>query len=227
LALRSRHRKNSATCSLVIFIKGIFITFEGGEGAGKTTQIARVATALREQGRDVLTTREPGGNENAEKIRTLLLNSEGASWQPLTELFLISAARHEHVAKTIFPALTAGKVVLCDRFTDSTLAYQGYAGGLPRSIIDELNTLATLELQPHATLFFDVPPSVGLQRSARRGGTDHFEEKDRAFHGKLYAGFKEMVQNNPKRFTVIDATQPLERVTEQCLAAVEKILITD
>jgi dTMP kinase len=212
----------------VISINGIFITFEGGEGAGKTTQIARVAEVLRAKGFEVFTTREPGGNESAEKIRALLLNSEEADWRPLTELFLINAARHEHVAKTILPALRSGKVVFCDRFTDSTLAYQGYAGGLPLSIIEEINTLATEGLQPDVTLFFDVPPSIGLQRSKKRGGaSDHFEDKDRVFHEKLYAGFKEMVQNNPKRFTVIDATQPLERVTEQCLAAVAKILITD
>lgn len=212
----------------MISINGIFITFEGGEGAGKTTQIARVAEVLRAKGFEVFTTREPGGNESAEKIRALLLNSEEADWRPLTELFLINAARHEHVAKTILPALNAGKVVLCDRFIDSTLAYQGYAGGLPLSIIEEINTLATEGLQPDVTLFFDVPPSIGLQRSKKRGGeSDHFEDKDRVFHEKLYAGFKEMVQNNPKRFTVIDATQPLERVTEQCLAAVAKILITD
>lgn len=208
----------------MISINGIFITFEGGEGAGKTTQIARVAALLREQGRDVLITREPGGNESAEKIRALLLNSDGANWQPLTELFLINAARHEHVVKTILPALQAGKVVLCDRFTDSTLAYQGYAGGLPLSVIEEINALATLELQPHLTLFFDVPPTMGWQRSQKRGSSDHFEDKDRLFHEKLYAGFKEMVQNNPNHFTVIDATQPLENVTEQCLTAVEKIL---
>jgi dTMP kinase len=212
----------------VISINGIFITFEGGEGAGKTTQIARVAEVLRAKGFEVLTTREPGGNESAEKIRALLLNSEEADWRPLTELLLISAARHEHVVKTILPALNAGKVVLCDRFTDSTLAYQGYAGGLPPSIIEEMNALATEGLQPDITLFFDVPPSVGLHRSKKRGGvSDHFEDKDRLFHEKLYAGFKEMVQHNPKRFTVIDATQPLENVTEQCLAAVAKILITD
>ncbi len=212
----------------MIFISGIFITFEGGEGAGKTTQIARVAAVLREQGRDVLTTREPGGNESAEKIRALLLNNEGAHWLPLTELLLINAARHEHVTKTILPALQAGNVVLCDRFTDSTLTYQGYAGGLPHHIIEQMNTLATEGLQPDITLFFAVPPSMGLQRSKNRGGaSDHFEDKDRLFHEKLYAGFKEMVQHNPKRFTVIDATQPLENVTEQCLAAVERILITD
>jgi dTMP kinase len=210
----------------VISIKGTFITFEGGEGAGKTTQIARVAESLQKQGYDVRTTREPGGNETAEKIRALLLNSQGADWKPITELFLVNAARHEHVAKTILPALQAGKVVLCDRFTDSTLAYQGYAGGLPLPIIEEINTLATEGLQPDITLFFDVPPIIGLQRSEKRGGTDHFEEKDRVFHEKLYAGFQKMVKNTPQRFTIIDATQPLERVTEQCLAAVARILIT-
>lgn len=209
----------------MISISGVFITFEGGEGAGKTTQIARVAAVLREKGRDVLTTREPGGNESAEKIRALLLNSDGANWQPLTELFLINAARHEHVAKTILPALQARKVVLCDRFTDSTLAYQGYAGGLPPSIIEEMNVLATEGLQPDITLFFDVPPSLGLQRSKKRGGaSDHFEDKDSLFHEKLYGGFQKMVKNTPQRFTIIDATQPLENVTEQCLAAVAKII---
>lgn len=199
---------------------GRFITLEGGEGGGKTTQIARLADWLRQRGLDVVTTREPGGSPGAEEIRKLLVTGAGDRWDGMTEALLMSAARRDHVEKTIRPALAAGRWVICDRFFDSTIAYQGYARGLPIPALEELTRIAIGDLVPDLTLILDLPEEIGLQRAgARAGGETRFEALGLPFHRALRHGFHDIAARNPTRCRVIDATQPLDQVTRDLQAA--------
>ena len=148
---------------------GTFITFEGGEGAGKSTQIRMLAEHLTQKGRQVTQTREPGGSPGAERIRALLVEGDADQWMPFTETLLHYAARHEHLCRTVRPALERGEYVLCDRFADSTLAYQGYGQGVPKARIDALHNLVTEGLEPDLTLILDLPVEKGLERAESRG----------------------------------------------------------
>ncbi len=197
--------------------KGLFITLEGGEGGGKSTQARRLKERLEAQGRDVVLTREPGGTPEAEKIRTLIVDRAGGNWSPVAECLLLFAARSMHVQDCILPALKAGKVVICDRFTDSTRAYQGYAGGLNLLMIEQVKNIAIGALEPDVTFILDVPAEVGLARSnhrlAKSGKTeDRFEGKELAFHESLRQGFLDIAAKHPQRCRVIDATQPIDVV---------------
>lgn len=176
---------------------GIFVTFEGTEGAGKSTLIQEVAKKLRHSGYKVVLTREPGGTKVAERIRHLIL---GQSMNPWTELFLYEAARAEHVAQIIAPALKQGKVVLCDRFADSSLAYQGYARGLPWKAVKTLNRIATQGVEPHLTVLLDINPEVGLQRAIQK---TRFEKEGVIFQKKVRRGFLKARAENPKRWLVL------------------------
>lgn len=183
--------------------RGVFITFEGGEGAGKSTQIRRLAAALEAQGRKVIVTREPGGTPLAEAIRGLILGP-GASGDALTQALLFAAARREHIRVLIEPALAAGAIVLCDRFADSTRAYQG--GRLPAPALDATISLATGDLAPDLTLLLDLSPETGLARARGRGGdADTFERADLAFHADVRARFLALAKAEPGRIAVIDA----------------------
>ena len=183
--------------------RGVFITFEGGEGAGKSTQIRRLAAALEAQGRKVIVTREPGGTPLAEAIRGLILGP-GASGDALTQALLFAAARREHIRVLIEPALAAGTIVLCDRFADSTRAYQG--GRLPAPALDATISLATGDLAPDLTLLLDLSPETGLVRARGRGGdADTFERADLAFHADVRARFLALAKAEPGRIAVIDA----------------------
>jgi len=153
--------------------RGVFITFEGGEGAGKSTQIAHLGERLRAAGRDVVTTREPGGSPGAEAIRALLVTGAADRWSPVSETLLMYAARRDHIERVIAPALARGAVVLCDRFADSTRAYQGAAGGAPAELIAALEAAVLGEAQPDLTLVLDLPVEAGLARAAARGPPDH------------------------------------------------------
>lgn len=200
---------------------GRFITFEGGEGAGKSTQVARLAEALRAAGKPVIETREPGGSPGAEEIRELLVHGAVGRWDPMTEALLHFAARHDHVQRVIRPALEAGDWVVCDRFADSTLAYQGYGHGLGRAPIEQLYALAVGDLAPDLTLILDLPVEVGLDRAGgRRGGATRYERMDRAFHERLRRGFLEIAARAPERCVVVDATPGLEEVHAAVLDAV-------
>lgn len=193
---------------------GFFITLEGGEGAGKSTQIQRLAAALRQHGRDVVVTREPGGSPGAEAIRGLILNG-GFGFSAVTEALLFSAARLDHLEKTIRPALARGAIVLCDRFFDSTRAYQGASSGADPAILTALEAIAVGTTQPDLTLIFDLPPATGLKRAAERrglGGVDRFESEALAFHEKLRAGFLAIAAAEPHRCVVIDADRPVEAI---------------
>jgi dTMP kinase len=200
--------------------RGRFVTLEGGEGAGKTTQIARLAAALRARGIEVVTSREPGGSPGAEAIRRLLVAGDTGRWDGLTEALLHFAARRDHLLRTVWPALEAGKWVLCDRFADSTLAYQGYGHGLPEATIRDLYRLAVGAFAPDLTLILDLPPETGLARAGARGGDDRYERMDLAFHRRLRAGFLAIAEAEPGRCLVIDAAPDPDTVAAALIAGV-------
>lgn len=184
-----------------------FISFEGGEGAGKSTQLARLAGRLRDAGREVVATREPGGSDGAEKIRELLVRGASDLWSPITETLLMYAARRDHIERVIGPALMRGAVVICDRFIDSTRAYQGAGGGAPDGLIEALERHVLDGVRPDLTLIFDLPVEIGLARAVGRGdGEVRFENKDAAFHERLREGFLSIAKREPARCAVIDAT---------------------
>ena len=194
--------------------RGRFITLEGIEGAGKSTQIAPLAELLRARGLEVLTTREPGGSPLAERLRALLLDPDNQGMSETTELLLMFAARSDHLERRIRPALKAGHWVLCDRFTDATYAYQGGGRGIDPARIGLLETLVQDELRPDLTLVFDLPPELGLGRAKSRAGqADRFESETQRFFEAARAVYLERARGNPKRYRVIDATASLEAVT--------------
>lgn len=202
--------------------QGIFITFEGGEGAGKSTQIRRLAERLRTAGHDVVLTREPGGSPGAEAIRDLVLNGATDRWSPLTEALLMNASRRDHIERVIAPALERGQVVLCDRFADSTRAYQGAGGQIDPVFIAQLETAVVGATRPDLTLIFDLPVEEGLRRAlGRNGGEERFEAKGAAFHERLRAAFLDIARSEPERCGVIDATDTLDAVEAAVWAAVE------
>lgn len=194
-------------------MKGLFITLEGGEGAGKSTQSRRLKSALESAGRDVVLTREPGGTPEAEKIRDLLVQRDGGNWTPMAECLLFFAARQMHVETLIKPALAAGKIVICDRFTDSTIAYQGYGHGFDISTIEQIAKLSLGDFKPDLTFILDLPVADGLARSLKQkdiaGGKenteDRFEKLKIDFHEKLRQGFLTIAKNEPNRCVVVDA----------------------
>jgi dTMP kinase len=187
-------------------MRGRFITIEGGEGAGKSTQVELLVTALTQAGIAVRRTREPGGSDGAEAIRHLLLEGTGDRWDAIGEALLLYAARRDHVTRLIAPALARGEWVICDRFADSTLAYQGYGRGLPLADLQALHRFALGSFAPDLTLILDLPVDQGLARARRRSGSaDRFERLDRDFHERLRNGFREIAAADPARCIVIDA----------------------
>ncbi len=205
--------------------RGRFITLEGGEGAGKSTQIRLLADALAACGKEVVVTREPGGSKGAEEIRALLVSGETGRWGPVTEALLHTAARRDHLERTVWPALDAGRWVICDRFFDSTMAYQGYGLGLGRDLVGALQSTALGDFRPDLTLILDLPVETGLSRAiARRGGEDRYERMDIDFHRRLRDGFLDIAAREPERCAVIDASHPIESVQASILDAVTRRL---
>lgn len=223
---------------------GVFITFEGPDGCGKTTQWALLADSLAAAGYVVVRTREPGGPPQAEAIRALLANPS-ADWLPRTEVYLLEAARHEHVERCIRPALAAGQVVLCDRFTDSTLAYQGYGKGLDLAWLRAENDAATGGLRPDLTLLYDLAPEEALQRIAARQGlrleitpegrllwlapgqaatVERMEREDLAFHRRVREGFRDLQRQEPYRIHLLDATADIATLHERTRRLVEGVM---
>jgi len=201
--------------------RGRFITLEGGEGAGKSTQQRRLAAWLRESGLDVVETREPGGSPGAEEIRRLLVTGAAGRWDPLTETLLIFAARRDHLCQTIEPALAGGRWVVCDRFIDSTLVYQGVAQGVGRPPIETLQCLVAGALRPDLTLVLDLPVDEGLARAQQRAGDeDRYERMDRSFHEKLRTAFRDIAAQEPARCLLIDASGDEAAVAARIQAAV-------
>ena len=199
--------------------RGKFLTFEGGEGGGKSTQIRLLAEAIQKMGQAVVTTREPGGAPSAEQIRGLLVSGAVDRWQPITEALLNYAARAEHIAQTVEPALQAGSWVLSDRFSDSTVAYQGYGHGLDRQKLVDLHQIVLGDFKPDLTFILDLPVEEGLRRAISRGdGEDRYERMDKEFHNRLRNGFLEIAKAEPVRCAVIDATQGIEIVSQNVLS---------
>lgn len=202
--------------------RGRFISVEGGEGAGKSTNIAAVVAHLRAAGIEVELTREPGGTPLAEEVRALLLAPREEPMAPLAELLLMFAARAQHLGALVEPALEAGRWVICDRFTDATYAYQGGGRQLDAAAIDALAALVHPGLWPDLTLYLDLAPAAGLQRMAQRGGApDRIETESAAFFERVRATYLARAQREPQRFCIIDADRPLARVQADVLAAVD------
>jgi dTMP kinase len=194
---------------------GCFITFEGPEGGGKSTQVLRLAERLGAAGHAVTVTREPGGTAAGEAIREVLLNPSGGALLPATEALLFCAARAELVENVIRPNLASGHVVLCDRYTDSTLAYQGYGRGLDLTMLATLNRLATGDLVPDVTLLLDLPADVGLARRRREGDWNRIDAASLAFHERVRAGFLALAAAEPQRWHVVAADRPFDTVAEE------------
>ncbi len=208
--------------------RGRLITFEGGEGAGKTTQVHLLAAALRAAGYETLETREPGGSPGAEEIRELLVHGPADRWDPMSEALLHFAARREHLRNTVVPALEAGQWVLCDRFADSTMAYQGYGHTLGREPIEALGRLVLGDLEPDLTLILDLPVADGLRRAAaRRAGGERYERMDRGFHERLREGFLDIARREPGRCALIDASPHMARVQAAVRAVASERLGVD
>ncbi len=212
--------------------RGKFITLEGGEGVGKSTQSKRLAGFLEDRGITVLPTREPGGSEGAEQIRRLLVEGVPGRWTPLTEALLHAAARADHIARLIEPALAEGRWVISDRFTDSTLAYQGFGHGLPLDAVAELNALASGELKPDLTFILDAPVGDGLARAGARADDgeeaareDRYERMDEGFHERLREGFLSIARSEPDRCVVVDATRPIDEVARVISATASQRLL--
>lgn len=201
--------------------RGLFVTLEGPEGAGKSTQIAELVEALAARGLPACATREPGGSSGAEAIRALLVTGEPDRWDAETELLLVAAARRDHVVRTILPALAEGRWVLCDRFADSTRAYQGGGRGLRSDHIELVNDLATGGLVPDLTLVLDIDPEAGLKRTEKRQGDEtRFEVLGDDFHARVRRRFLEIAGEEPERCIVVDAARTPAQVQAECLTAV-------
>jgi dTMP kinase len=207
-------------------VAGRFITLEGGEGVGKSTQLKRLGEALRGRGLKVVETREPGGSNGAEVIRKLLLEGEGDRWTPEAEALLFAAARADHVARTIRPALADGSWVICDRFLDSSIAYQGGASGLGEDAIRSLHVVGCGGFQPDRTLLLELPAELAAQRESTRDGgrRDRFGERDALFRDSVAEAFRDIAINEPERVRVIDASGAPEEVTARLVAALDDLL---
>ena len=205
--------------------RGRFVTLEGGEGVGKSTQARRLAEALRARGLEVVETREPGGSPGAEAIRRLLLEGEVDRWTPETEALLFAAARADHVARTILPALERGAWVVCDRFLDSSLAYQGGAGGVGTEAVLRLHEVGSRGVLPDRTLLLDLGTEAGAARAADRdeGAPDRFGRKSGYYHAEVASSFRALAERWPDRFRIVDAAGAVDEVTQRLLAALEDL----
>jgi dTMP kinase len=211
-------------------MRGLFITLEGIDGCGKSTQRNMLAQRIKERGVEVVITREPGGTEIGEDIRTLLISDASVHIAPTTELLLYVAARAQHVAELIRPALEAGRIVISDRYTDSTVAFQGYGRGLDPEIIETLNTFATAGLVPDLTIVFDLDPALAQTRLGSRpvgGLLGAFDEQHADFHQRMRAGYLKMAKNDPSRIRLIDASGAVEETHSKVMALVLPLLRTE
>ena len=205
--------------------RGLFLTLEGAEGVGKSTNIGFVTQYLEKRGIEYVLTREPGGTQLAERIRDLLLAVHEEPMSGLTELLLVFAARAQHLDKIIEPALATGKWVVCDRFTDATFAYQGAGRGLSMETIDQLQSMVQGDLRPDLTIILDLDPEIGMQRASSRGELDRFEREQQSFFRHVLQGYLDIAQAEPDRCTVIDASKALEDVKRNLLTVIEQRLL--
>lgn len=211
-------------------MKGLFITFEGTEGSGKTTQISLLADHLASAGRAVTVTREPGGTPIGDQVRKILLDPSNKALHPRAELLLYAASRAQHLSERIFPALEAGSIVLCDRYSDATLAYQGYGRGLDIGTIRTLDQIVSGGMSPHLTFLLDLDAAAGLSRARGRNsstGLEHegrFENEDAAFHDRVRRGYLTLARQEPERILVVDASREPEAVQREIRAVVDELL---
>ncbi|QQK74246.1 dTMP kinase [Salicibibacter cibarius] len=206
--------------------RGTFITFEGGEGSGKTTVIPRIASRLEADGFETLVSREPGGVSSAEKIRNLLLGDEDEGLDRYTEVLLFAAARRQHLVEKIIPALADGKIVLCDRYLDSSLVYQGYASGVGVEQVREINLFAVQNWLPDRTFFLDIPIDVGLARIAQNAREENrLDQKGRAFHEQVRDGYHFLVEEAKERFRMINADASIAHVEEEIYASIREMFV--
>jgi dTMP kinase len=209
----------------VLQLNGKFITFEGPEGSGKTSVIEGIKKFFNDNNIDYITTREPGGIRIAEEIRDIILNKDNVEMDAHSEALLFAAARGQHLAEVVIPALKQGKVVLCDRFIDSSLAYQGHARGLGMDEVYAINKFAIGDTLPDLTIFIDVPPHVGLNRvfnNTRK--VDRLDLEDIAFHEKVYEGYMIVAKRYEKRFKIVDGTQSKEKVIQDTIRVIKSVL---
>lgn len=211
---------------MMIFMakRGFFLVFEGVEGAGKSVQVGLLASKLREQGYPVMVTREPGGTRIGEQIRTITHNQENVDLDPKAEAYLMAASRSQHVAEIIEPALEDGKIVICDRFTDSSIAYQGYGRGLGPDTIRDLNQLAINGAVADLVILLDVPVDVGLARREGSVKKDRMDLQQKDFYQRVHRGYLELAKSAPAQYVVIDATAPVAAVASKVWEAVKKLL---
>jgi dTMP kinase len=210
-------------------MRGLFITFEGVEGSGKTTQLQTLRSQLTAAGRDVVETRDPGGTAIGTQIRSVLLDHENRGMAEVAELCLYEASRAQLVREVIRPALAQGRIVLCDRFTDSTVAYQGYGRGLDLNVIARLNAMATDGVSPDLTLLLDLDPEVGLARARRRvcqerASQDRIEQEEMSFHRRVRDGYRALAAAEPGRVAILDASGGISEIADQVCQRVEKLL---
>ncbi|MBI2092550.1 MAG: dTMP kinase [Deltaproteobacteria bacterium] len=205
-------------------MRGKFITFEGIEGCGKTTQIKLLDEYLRKKGFETVLSREPGGTKIGDKIRAILLDPEHKEMTPLAELFLYEASRAQHVNELINPAVESGKVILCDRFADSSAAYQSAARLLPKDLVDELNNIAIAGIKPDLTVILDINPEEGLKRAHVRGKPDRFEQEKMDFHERVRNGYLALAKKEPKRFIVINGRKTVEEIHKEIISCISSAI---
>lgn len=205
-------------------MRGKFITIEGTDGSGKSTQIELLMDYLRKKGADVIFTREPGGTQISEKIREIILDVDNSEMTGITEALLYAAARSQHVEEKIIPALEAGKIIVCDRFVDSSIAYQGAARGIGAEKIMGINEAALHGIMPDMTLFFDLSPEKGILRKKNERALDRLEKEKMDFHEKVYEGYKNLCKKYPERIKPIDADRSIDEVHSEVIEVIDGLL---
>ncbi len=205
-------------------MKGLFISIEGTDGAGKSTQIDLLKKYITEKGRDVIVTREPGGTPISEKIREIILDNNNSEMSYITEALLYAASRAQHVNEKIKPALMEGKIIICDRFVDSSIAYQCAARGISREIIEDINKYAIDGIMPDITLYFDITPEEGIKRKKNMHTLDRIEQEKQDFHNKVYEGYQMLLKLYPERIKRIDASKDIYDVHNQVLKYIDCML---
>ena len=203
-------------------MRGLFITLEGGDGAGKSTQIKNIKSFFEKKGLVVVHTREPGGTPISEKLRDILLDSNNREMEAVTEMLIYAAARAQHVRELVMPQLEKGSIVICDRFLDSSIAYQTYGRKLG-DMVEIVNGYATDGLTPDLTFWMDIDPDAGKERVSKMGDFDRLEMEERDFHYRVYDGYKKIAENNPERVKRIDATRSVEEISEEIVYYLEEI----
>ena len=204
--------------------RGLFITVEGTDGSGKTTQIGLMKNYLEQKGYNVVLTREPGGTYISEKIREIILDPSNSRMSAITEMILYAAARAQLVSEVIKPALESGKIVICDRFVDSSYAYQGFGRGIDLEIVGNVNKAALDGEMPDITFFFDISPEIALNRRRASTGTDRIEREDMEFHMKVYNGYKQLALLNPERIRTIDSNRTVEEISRDIIGWIDRLL---